>query len=264
MTKKNMSLLKENKRGQLTIFIIVAILIVVSIVIFFFYVKPTFIAPNGNQLKIQTCLEDAVKTSVDDLASKGGTNNPKFSYQYMGEKIPYLCYTNLYYRPCVVQTPFLKQSFEAELTVIAKQKLDLCYDSAIEDLKARGYDIYQTGRNFTISLEPGRIIATLNAPVTISRESSQRYSEFKTQINSPIYDMLMIATSIIQYETRLGNADTDSLRTYYPNLMIQKMRQGDETKVYIIQDKQSKTKYQFATRSYAWPPGYGVDSNLAY
>jgi len=49
----------------------------------------------------------------------------------------------------------------------------------------------------------------------------------------------------------------------YPNLKVQKLKQGDGTKVYIIEDRNTKEKLQFATRSLVWPPGWGFNPSFA-
>ena len=46
---------------------------------------------------------------------------------------------------------------------------------------------------------------------------------------------------------------------YYPDLNVQKIRRDDGVKIYIVTDKKD-IKFGFASRSYAWPPGYGVSS----
>ena len=74
--------------------------------------------------------------------------------------------------------------------------------------------------------------------------------------------MLMIATSIVQFETKYGDSDTSALMGFYPDYSIDKIKRSDGTTIYIIEDKQTKLKFQFATRSYAWPAGYGLDSGL--
>ena len=45
--------------------------------------------------------------------------------------------------------------------------------------------------------------------------------------------------------------------TLYPDFIIEKIKRGDGTTIYIIKNKESKTKFQFASRSFVWPPGYG-------
>ena len=52
MIKKTM---QQNKRGQVTIFIILAILIVGGILTYIFYVQPTYLNPNAANLKIENC-----------------------------------------------------------------------------------------------------------------------------------------------------------------------------------------------------------------
>ena len=68
----------------------------------------------------------------------------------------------------------------------------------------------------------------------------------------------MVSTSIIQSETKYGESDTTTLMLLYDYLIIDKLRQGDGTTIYILEDNNLGTKFQFASRSYAWPPGYGA------
>ena len=66
----------------------------------------------------------------------------------------------------------------------------------------------------------------------------------------------MVANSILQYESSYGDSDVSSFMFYYPDLKVEKIRRDDSVKLYIITDK-NNIKYRFASRSYAWPPGYG-------
>ena len=66
----------------------------------------------------------------------------------------------------------------------------------------------------------------------------------------------MIATSILQYEAQLGDSDTTTLTTLHPDYIIDKIKRGDSTTVYILEDKIFGTKFQFASRSLVWPAGY--------
>jgi hypothetical protein len=45
---------------------------------------------------------------------------------------------------------------------------------------------------------------------------------------------------------------------FYPDVKVEKKKQSDGTKVYIITDRNTGEKLQFATRSLAWPPGYAL------
>ncbi|MFA4960599.1 MAG: hypothetical protein WC548_02945 [Candidatus Pacearchaeota archaeon] len=98
------------KKGQITIFIILAILIVSAILVFFLYVRPTFIS-SGNKLDFENCVQQTVEKSILKLEKNAGFVNSEFTYNYKSEEFTYLCYTNEYYKTCTIQQPFLKQHF---------------------------------------------------------------------------------------------------------------------------------------------------------
>lgn len=261
MVMKNMKM--RGKRGQVTLFIIVALIVVAVGLIFFLWIKPNFIDSSSGGLKgFDGCVEDAVSSSVEKLGNRAGFISPEFSYKYNNYDVGYLCYTNLYYRPCIVQKPFLVNHFEEQLLRDVREEINICYENSIDDLKSRGYDIVSGGIDVDVSLEPKKIMVHINAPTSVLSEGSLSYQKFDVSLNNPVYDMLMVSTSILQYETRFGDSDIDTFMVYYPDFIIDKLKQGDGTTVYVLQDKNTKTKFQFASRSYAWPPGYGISSGL--
>ena len=131
------------KRGQVTIFIILAIIIVSAVLVFFLWGKPTYFSDEKKQLNFESCVEDAVEQTIGELEKKAGFINPKFTYRYLGEKFTYLCYTNQYYERCAVQVPFLKNSFDEQMELLVKDKISTCYGNSIDDLKSQGYSVIQ-------------------------------------------------------------------------------------------------------------------------
>lgn len=260
MSKKNKMRRGMDKRGQITIFVIIALLIVSVILVYFLWLKPQYISPSSGQLNMESCMQKAAKDAVTKLSETSGFRNPQFFTTYMDKKISYICYTNLYYKPCVMQVPFLKNNFEEQLTAEVKSNVLKCYDSALNELRGRGYEILEGNKEVSVSLDPGKITVNLNAPVTLTKEASVGFTKFKANFNSPIYEMLMIATSLVQQESQFGDSDTDSMMLFYPDLTIQKIRREEGTTVYVVEDKETKLKYYFATRSFAWPAGYGYDN----
>ena len=252
----------QNKKGQLTIFIILAIIIVSAILVYLLYVKPKYFPSEGGRLDFENCVESVVNEEIDILGRQAGFMNPDFYYMFKDDRIGYLCYTNLYYKPCTVQKPFLKQHFEEELKKATREEIGSCYKNSISELKEKGYDVVSGEIDFNILLNPGQIIVNIDAPTSVTRgsEMGSSYKSFRTVINSQLYDILMISSSLLQYEARYGDSDTTSLMIFYPNLIIDKLKQSDGTTIYIVQDKNSKTKFQFASRSLAWPPGYSYDA----
>ena len=250
--------MQQNKRGQVTIFIILAILIVGGILTYIFYVQPTYLNPNAANLKIENCVSDVFKDAINQLAKNAGFVEPGFSYQYKGENITYLCYTNDDYKTCTVQAPFPEKLFQDNLAKLTKDQIEFCYTDSLSDLRNKGYDVSDKVPNFSIELQPGKIVTSFEGGITITKDSSQTLGELKIETPSTIYDLLMIATSILQQEVQFGDSDVTYIMQLYPNYIIDKLKQGDETTVYIITDKTSQVKYQFASRSLPWPPGYGV------
>lgn len=255
MAKKTM---QQNKKGQVTIFIFLAILIVGGILIYLFYVQPTYLSNGSTNLKIESCVSDVLKNAIPELAKNAGFVESGFSYKYQDENISYLCYTNDYYQTCTVQSPFPEKLFQENLAKLTKDQIATCYSDSLDDLRRKGYDVPDKVPEFSIELQPQKIITSFEGGITITKEASQTIGQLKVETPSTIYNTLMIATSLLQQEVQFGDSDVTYIMQLYPEYLVDKLKQGDGTKIYIITDKQSKIKYQFASRSLPWPPGYGI------
>ena len=252
--------LSRPKLAQVTIFIMIAIVIVAGIIVYFLWVEPSYVQKKGARLSgFDGCVQDAIEAELAVIGEKAGYVESEFTYLYQGKEIGYLCYTNLYYKPCIMQEPFLKQHVEANLKMAIAGKINECYAGSIAELRGKGHDIQSGTIRFEVLLEPEQVVIQIDAPTSVS---GQRFTNFDSKIPNPIYNMLMIATSILQYETKYGDSDTSSIMFLYPNLIIDKIKRSDGTTIYILTDKQSGTKFQFASRSFALPAGYGVGSGL--
>lgn len=242
-----------NRKGQVTVFVIVAIVIVSAILVFLLWAQPTYFSELGGGLNFEGCVEDAVEQAIDELGPKAGFVNPGFTYAYDGEQFTYLCYTNEFYETCTVQVPFLKNVFDEQMESLIRGKVDSCYDNSVDDLRAQGYDVVGGVVDYDVLIEPGIVRVEIDAPTSVG---SQRFARFNVRVNSPIYEMVMIATSILQSEAAFGDSDIDSIMLFYPDYVVSKIKRGDGTTVYILKHKVIGTKFQFASRSLAWPAGY--------
>jgi hypothetical protein len=245
------------KRGQVTIFIIVSLLIVAVILLLYFFLKPVVENMQDQRPKIDSCIEKELQSQISKLGLIGGVRT-NFDHAYNGENISILCYSGRYLEPCVVQQPMLKQNFEKELNKNLKTVVEKCYQNSISDLNARGYEVRSGEITSSISLEPGEVKVTILAPTTISNgDSSQSFKKFESKFESDIYEMIMIANAIIQHEVVYGDAEVSQFMFYYPEYIIEKVRRDGGIKVYSISNKKGDLVFKFAARSYAWPPGYG-------
>jgi hypothetical protein len=246
----------ENKRGQVAIFIILAILIVSAVLVYFLWVGPTYVSDSTGLKGFESCVEDALEEGIAQLEAKAGFIESDFSYAYMGEDITYLCYTNDYYETCVVQVPFLKNVFDDNLELLVRDKINVCYDGSVESLRSQGYEVTSGDVDYDVLIEPGVVRVEIDAPTTAG---TSKQSKFNVAVNSPVYEMVMIATSILQFETTYGDADVSSLMLYYPDYYIEKVKRGEGTTVYVLEHRTFGNKFKFASRSLVWPAGYDLE-----
>ncbi len=253
----------SSKRGQVTIFIIIAILIIGAAVSIYLLVPKAkigtvFDATNPSGF-IQTCLEDKIGKTVDLISSQGGSVDPKFFFTYQGQKIEYLCYTAEDYATCVVQQPLLKQHIESEIKENISEDVGTCFNNLQENYRNAGYTVnLQTGKT-TVELLPKRIVTRFDGYVlTVTKGETAKYNSFLVVLNNNLYELTSIANSIIDWETKYGNAETTLYMSYYKDLKVEKNTQQDGTKIYILTDRNNEKKFQFATRSVAFPPGLRV------
>jgi len=241
------------KKGQVTIFILIALLLVSAVIVYFIWVSPTSSVGRTERPGFEGCVADALGQEIQELGKKGGYVTPGFSYMYRGEKIPYLCFTNEYYRTCVVQEPFLKQRFEKSLQETIKPSLDTCYQNSLNELSGQGYDVKAGALNYSVVLDLGKARVDIAAPTSVG---TRKLSRFKAELDSPMYEMVMIATSIIQSEAKYGDASTDPYRLLYPDYIVDKLKQGEGTTLYVIESKIYGDTLQFASKSLPWPAGF--------
>ena len=262
MNMKNRGNEKKNNRGQITIFIIIAILIIAAgVLIYLFYPK---IIPGGEsaaknpQAFMQSCLEEAINQKIDVLSLKGGSISPEHYFVYKGDTIEYLCYTNEYYKTCAMQQPMLKNHIEAEIKNSIKKDVEKCFEDLQSSFEKRGYEVNLKSGETKVELLPKRIVVNFGHELTLTKESSEKYNSIRILLNNNLYELVSIANSILNMEARYGDAETTIYMNYYKDLKVEKYKQTDGTTIYILTDRNNGKKFQFASRSISWPPGYGV------
>jgi len=251
----------KDKKGQVTIFIIIAVVIVVlGILIYMFYPEIRAglgLEPKNPSAFIQSCIEDEIKENAEKLSLQGGSLAPEHYIIYNNEKIEYLCYTTEYYKTCVVQQPMLKQHIESEIEEEIQEQTKVCFDSMEESYKKKGYDVSLKKGDMFVELLPKRIATTFNYSLILTKgEDSEKYDSFRVVLNNNLYELISIANSILEWEVTYGDAETTVYMDYYHDLKVEKKKQSDGTTIYILTDRNTENKFQFASRSVAWPPGY--------
>lgn len=252
---------EKNKKGQLTIYIIIAIFIVaIAILIYFFYddISSYVVQEENPTVIIQTCLEDELEDTVTLISSQGGSLAPQHYIMYNNQKTEYLCYTNEYYVTCVMQQPMLKEHIESEIQKGIKKASDECFNDLEEYYKNRGYTVSLKRNDLKVELLPKRIVTTFEYPLTLTKGETKKYNSIKVVLNNNLYELVSIANSILNWEARYGDSETTIYMDYYHDLKVEKLKQGEGSTIYILTDRNNGNQFQFASRSLAWPPGYGT------
>src|SRR3989344_5534575 len=199
------------KKGQVTLYIIIALAIILVLIIFLVY--PRVNLPGSG--------------SADATPEE-------------------------YLRSCIGQE---EREISRELQPIATS----CVKSFAEEYESRGYKISYGNTNVNASLALNSIKITLNLPMTVTKDFSRTYKSIDLEYKSGIYEILSLATSIIDFESTYGDSETTLYMRYYPNIKIEKVKLSDGSKIYSISDVVSKDRFVFASRSLAWPAGYGLE-----
>jgi len=248
------------KRGQVTIFIIAGIFIVIfAFLIYFFYPKitSTFTQTSKSPFEqMKDCVEPTLKESVETLLKQGGSMNPELYYEYNDEKISYLCYTVEDYKTCVMQKPILINSFQNEIKREISKASEECLDKLVSSYEKKGYEVKLRKAPIDVEIIPNSIAIRYNHTLELNKVEKEIYSGFNLRFNSELYDILMVASSILDFEVFYGDAEVTSYMDYYRDLKVEKNRRADGTKIYNVEHLETKERLSFATRSLAWPAGY--------
>jgi hypothetical protein len=257
------------KRGQMTVFVIIGILLVIIIgIIFYLY---------GNKLKVQTEEEvkfdsssiDSIKTFIQDCINKnsldavnlvgkhGGEIQPLFyqSWCYPEtrtcDKISYLCYTTEY-SSCYNKKPFLKDYAEKEIYNYMKSKLNNCID--LEKFRNSGFNIEKNGElKFNVSIGDYATIVNVNYPLTISKgDSSLKLDKFSKQIDVPLGRLIKNAESLVllAQQNPSYNSFAEALIFASNGELEIERKIFDDTDIYITKLRNNPYKFQFAIQSF--------------
>lgn len=254
--------MSNNRRGQVTLFIIVAIVLVAGIVSFMFIYlgrinveQPIDVSP---QDFVRSCVGDLVENSISDALFGGGLISPDNYVFYNGEPYNYLCYTDEDYQGCYNRFPGLEFIVEEQIhdnTIVGVRD---CFNLAIADLEDRGYLVSDSGESsmeYSVDLVPGEVKINLRRDIAVSRESSARnFREFDFSVMSIIYNLIEISRGIINDESQYCNYDYTQYMLLYSNYDITKI-DFNSNKIYMVGDRRTGDVFRFAIRTCPFPAG---------
>jgi len=253
---------RKNKKGQLTIWAIIALLFVIGIVIYFLLpktilsTKNEFADPKGF---IDSCTGDFVQEAITKMLPQGGYLSPKNYKLYEDKKVAYLCYINSSYSSCINQEPEYIQHLQNEINSYIQPKIKECFLLLKQDLKKRNYEVEERELETSVSLETNKVKVNIIKYLKLSnKEKVQEFNEFSSISRNPLYNLAIIAQDIASQEADFCNFKYLDYMLLHKEISIEKNAVGGgetESKIYIIEDKASSKKLYIAIKSCTIPPG---------
>ncbi len=248
-----------SKRGQVTIWVVIAILLVASMSLFFFVERNPEILGSDEinpDKYVQDCIKPKINDLVDEMLPKGGFLDDRNTKMYNNINVSYLCLNKGNYKPCVQQHPAYIDELKQEIKANTEDELEACFEDLIEGLEKKGKNVKTGETNYEISFGPKRIYVDIEKELVIDENfENLRYEEFSFEILNPIYDLALVAMEISKQEAAYCYFEYVGYMILFPRFDIKKYTFTEGTKIYTIKDKYSDKELNIATRSCAIPPG---------
>ncbi len=223
----------KKRKGQVTIFIILAILIVGG-VIAYFLLRPSNVSSLPKNMQpvyeyYQSCLEQHTRQGisllgeqagyiyVNDLEFVPGSSYMPFSSQldFFGQPVPYWMYVsgnNILAK----QKPTLS-SMENELERYLEENLDNCDFS---EYYAQGYDVYFEKGSVQLQINEGTVDVLIDSPFRIDfEEQTATVNTQEFSVSSKLGKFYNLASDVFEHEMTtsfLENYAVDVMRLYAP------------------------------------------------
>ncbi len=250
-----------NKRGQMMIWVIVAIVIIVSIGVLLLagdkkkidtFVQETY----DLEPFIERCARQGVRETLQVMLPQGGFVEPRNYKEHRGKNVTYLCENVGNFEPCINQHPMLLEEIRGELKRELAARIDSCFLDMESAFEKRNMDIVLGAQTVEVSLGPGQVRVDITRPVTLRDRGTERtYGSFEATIAHPAYDLARVAMEIASQEASYCYFEYVGYMMLYPQFDIQKTTLSDATKIYTIKETSSEEVMHLAVRSCAIPPG---------
>jgi hypothetical protein len=255
-----------NKRGQVTLFVIIAVA-VIAVVLLAIFLVPKIFKPKiqtsdvtSPDAYISSCIQDPLKQKIEEISPQSGYEDMENCIIYDGKCRRYLCYQQQYYQACINQEPQLQQYVEGLLKKYLQDNhivID-CFNSFVETAKRKGYEVQHcSSPSFSVNLTQGKVLVPIDCEVKLSKDNDIRtYNYLLPYLEWPLYDFIEISQQIIDDE--ITNKDFDPL-AYMLNhywVEIEKFSTSNGDEIFILTERNKPGhKFGFAVRNYPMPPG---------
>ena len=252
-------------KGQVTIWVVVAVILVSSIILFFFIERgpePGRVSGGVSGFDAQTflsnCIIPEVERNVNLMLPQGGFIQPESSVFFDNLEIEYLCKNDGFYEPCIQQHPRLLSEMEEEIHISVLPKIVSCFDEMEEVFEDRGSEVVYDGAvELEVDSASDVIYLNIKRKTSIGKEGEvRRFDNFVIEIKNPMHNLGSIAIEIADQEARYCNFEYVGYGILYPRYRISKSVSSNQDKIYNIEDLKSGKEMNIAIRGCAIPAGF--------
>jgi len=255
----------RDKRGQVTLFIIIAIVVVALVVLAFIFVPrimpreriPTAVL--DPEAYVADCINLALEPMVETITSQGGYFEPGNYILYQNTKISYLCYTSTNYEPCINQEPLLKEHIEELLEDELREQATVanCINSFAGAAIKKSWDVSVCDTPiFSVNLTEGKVSVPIKCAVTMTKgEDTRRFEDFSPFLKWPLFEFVILAKEIIDDEITYTSFDYISYMLTHSWIEIEKYVTSDKSEIYTLRERATRNEFVFAIKNYVLPPG---------
>jgi len=211
----------QDKKGQITIFIIIGAVLITSISIITYmntrtveqrYKEDVTKITSSESFKnfVESCISETSIPIVRQLGIKGGKFNltDQNSRWHNGVRYRYLCNFLEGSKGCVAKV-FLRNHMSNEIATKLKQKLPLCINLTAFKQKSK-YNITEGEMDFEIDISNDDLNVKLFYPVTLTKERERiEVDKYSTKIDLPLGKAYVMANTIINNLNIKGYFDKD-------------------------------------------------------
>ncbi len=252
----------KNKKGQVTIWIILAIGIVVMIGLLFVVfnkdrpVVGESVDYENPEAFIEQCVRKAIGDAEEIIIGKGGVLETRNAVSYNNESVEYICKKIGNFEPCIQQHPSLLAEITNDLHDYSFPIIDSCFNSLKKELEKRNEIVEMSELELDVKVTSGKIQVDVFREFNVEgRTESRKYEKFETSLRSDLYLLATTALEIARDEAKSCYFEYVGYMALHPELKINKITLGDNTRIYGIEGVKSGQKMNIAIRGCAIPAG---------
>ena len=246
-----------NKRGQVTIFVIIGIVLIILILLIIFLRNKVYIGTASTenleaqfpqiQQHIEECLIEVAEPRIRQMGLQGGfIDVVEATFRdYNNFPVHYLCF-NIQDQPNCRSRFLTLQQMEEELSQFIKDDLEReCLN--VQAFDKLGFTLNEGSLEIDASIGQDAVVIEATKPITLSKgEARAEESVFTSTVNLPLGRLYEASRDIVDAEALLGNFDTLLYSVIKTQLtgkpyIIQKLQPYPD-KIYIMKIKDIPSK----------------------